>query len=271
MKSWFFWISMSCLACAPAPPKEDPKTVVVQTLRLERERMEGISIGFDLDGKTSTDLDDTTCRKPDFVDPDGKPGIDNQLARLLPLIDVAGQGAIDALLQGAINEGKVILVMELDPGTGSWKVLRGKDTPLLGADGRVLAGQTLALDSNADLGSTTSVHMRDDTHVDIDPMALDLPVIVFGELYELKLADARSRLTWNEDGSLDGVLGGSVPVEQILTMVRTAQGMSGVDYLGLFGGSIRETADLGPDGTGDCDAISMAATFHAVPAFTFEP
>lgn len=272
------WLAF-LVGCGPAPTSVRKLETVMQTLKLERSSADGVAVGMDLDGKISTELDDTTCRKPDFTDPNGLPGIDNQLARLLPLIDAAGQGAIDALVQGAINEGTALLLMsvELRGSGGEVKTLRGQDVPLLGADGRILPGQTLVVDRASDLGHTTAVEVEDEgaiapldaTRVRVGPFRLDLPIVVFGTLYALRIPDARVVLTLGEDGAIDGLIGGGVPVADVLNMVDTASKMAGVDYVGLFGGSVRETADLFPGPDGDCTALSIAASFHAVQAFTF--
>lgn len=271
MKTAWPWLFALLVGCGPAPTSSRKLETVMQTLKLERSTADGVAVGMDLDGKISTELDDTTCRKPDFTDPTGLPGVDNQLARLLPLIDAAGQGAIDALVQGAINEGTALLLMsvELRGVGGEVKTLRGQDVPLLGADGRILPGQTLVVDRASDLGHTTAVEVEDESRVRVGPFSLDLPIVVFGTLYALRIPDARVVLTLGEDGAIDGLIGGGVPVADVLNMVDTASKMAGVDYVGLFGGSVRETADLFPGPDGDCTALSIAASFHAVQAFTF--
>ena len=286
MKTAWAWLLALLVGCGPAPTSSRTLETVMRTLKLERSTADGVAVGMDLDGKVSTELDDTTCRKPDFTDPNGVPGIDNQLARLLPLIDAAGQGAIDALVQGAINEGTALLLMslELRGAGGEVKTRRGQDVPLLGADGRILPGQTLNVDKSSDLGHTTLVEVEDEpgsvagglssgaaapTRVRVGPFSLDLPIVVFGTLYALRIPDARVVLTLGEDGAIDGLIAGGVPVADVLNMVDTASKMAGVDYVGLFGGSVRETADLFPGPDGDCAALSIAASFHAVQAFTF--
>src|SRR5688572_16556007 len=83
----------STAACSADPSEGIKSTAVLQKLALGREEPEGIAPGFNLDGVNSDERDSRSCAKDDFVDADGNVGVDNQLARLLPLIDLAGEGA----------------------------------------------------------------------------------------------------------------------------------------------------------------------------------
>ena len=68
--------------------------------------------GFNLDGEVSAAGDQETCGHGDFVNADGVEGVDNQLGRLWGLMSTA-VGAAEGLLQGAINEGRFVMAVEL--------------------------------------------------------------------------------------------------------------------------------------------------------------
>jgi hypothetical protein len=263
-----------CFACGAPDPEPLPvkKSAALKSLSFAREK-DGVAAGFNLDGAVSDFLDDRSCRQQDFVDPSGVPGIDNQLARLLPLVDIAGEGAVEALVQTSIDEGTLLLIFDREEhadGTIDLTVRRGADVPLLGTDGHLLAGQTLALDEQPLLGSFKGARIEGGMF-DAGPFEIRLPVIVFNTLYDLTLPNARVRFRIAEDGSLlEGVLGGGAPLPQILGFVRTADERVGGDIEGLLGGSIRDEADLQPDENGACTLLSMAVLFEAVPVFVFE-
>ena len=265
-------LAAGCGGSVEAPPAP-VTTLVMQTLHLAREEPEGISPGFNLDGWVSNSLDTRTCSKDDFVDTSGATGIDNQLARLLPLIDLAGQGAVDALVQAAIGEGRLLVLISIQPLEGDRVALgfeRGDGVPLLGTDSKVLSGQTLALHPETMLGVTEGTRNADGS-ITADAFALKLPIVVFGILYLLDLPETQMRFTVDESGNITtGILGGAVPVEQLIGFARQAGDSSGNDFVSTFGEGIRDAADMERNNdTGVCDKMSLAATFDGVPAFKF--
>ena len=144
---------LALLSFACGGPEADPKiletkTSVVSLLDVPKAN-DGIAPGFDLDQYTSDLSDGRSCYKSDLVAPDGTRGVDNQLATLVPLLDLEGEGALGGLIQQAINDGRLLLLFqlhEMDDGTRSLIIRRGQDNPLLGTDGLILSDQTLALE-----------------------------------------------------------------------------------------------------------------------------
>lgn len=266
--------SFACLA-QPRDASEAgvKRTAVMRELQFRKEEPAGVAPGMNLDGFVSDSHDGRTCFKPDFTDPDGNPGIDNQLATLVPFIDLAGEGALQGLLQNAIDEGRMLVFFELtekQDGSLHLEVRRGDDVPLLGTDGRLLSGQTLALHRNAYLGASDDVKRTGDS-VEAGPFALSLPVVVFSKLYVLELPAAHVRFTIDEEGNFTrGVVAGAASLDQLIGIVRNAAQFGG-DFEGLFGGAIRDAADMGRDPmTNECKDVSMGVTFEAVPAYIFE-
>jgi len=261
------------LACGPA---EDAARVVatqeaaIAKLTLGREEPRGVAPGFDLDADVSVS-DGRSCYQRDFTDSAGREGIDNQLARLMPLIDLAGEGALEGLIQGAINEGRALMLLRVEDradGLVDLSMLRGDDTPLLGTDGYLLPGQTLAVRADTLLGRFTG-GTREGHVLRFGPMDLELPVVVFSLLYTMNLHRAYVEFDLMEDGTvLGGRLGGAVRVDQVLALAsQAAERTHGLEM--LLNGGVRDVADLDRDASGACQSLSMGVTFSGVPAFSF--
>lgn len=261
-------------ACGPAEAPVSISKSVVHTLGLGREDPKGVVTGFNLDGFVSDSRDGRSCFQNDFMSPEGEEGVDNQLATLLPLIDLAGEGALDALLQQAINEGRALMIFDVvqPPGAKDGQVTltvsRGDDRPLLGADSKLLAGQTLALHEMPMLGHTESATLKD-TKLVAGPMEVQLPIVVFGILYSLTVLDARIEATLTADGALvDGRLGGAVTLEEVFRVATTAGERTGGLEM-LLGSGIRGSADMLRNDDGECEGLSVGVSFDTAPVFTF--
>ena len=78
-------------ACTPA---SNTQSTVMVRLGFVRQGTDDPRVdGFDLYGRVSTTSDNASCRQADFTSHDGTPGIDNQLAKLLPIVDSMTGGA----------------------------------------------------------------------------------------------------------------------------------------------------------------------------------
>ena len=122
-----------------APSKKTTYLVVLQKLGFTREDPEGIAPGFNLDGRVSDEDDEQSCGIPDYTSPDGEEGIDNQLAFIEPALGIAGLGAAEDLLQSAIEEGGILIMMhvtgvdDLENDPEVQRMIRtGQGVPLLG-------------------------------------------------------------------------------------------------------------------------------------------
>jgi hypothetical protein len=136
-------------ADAEAPHPPETLLAAVNTLGFTRSESPGVAPGFNLDDRVSDTSDVRTCRKPDFTSPEGEPGIDNQLATLVPLFEVVGIGAVEGLVQNSIKEGGLLIMLEagdvndrVDDPEITLQLRLGQGTPLLGTDGLLLSGQT---------------------------------------------------------------------------------------------------------------------------------
>lgn len=247
-------------------------TSVMQTMALGREEPEGVAPGFDLDAAASDTRDSRSCNKADFVDSEGRRGIDNQLATFIPLLQLTGDGAVEGLVQTAINEGRLLMIFDVERKTdGSIKLVayRGEDSPLLGTDNRILAGQTLALHAEQPVLGETENGFHENGVITAGPFDVSFPIVVFMILYELKLKNAYVRFTLTEDGYLEnGVLGGAATMEQLMDFLRTADARAGGDFVSLIGPGLMDSADLDKV-DGKCTSMSLGVTFQGAPAFMF--
>ncbi len=270
---WIFGLSVGCMA-EDALVEGAPEAAVIRTMRLERIARGNISPGFDLDDAVTDSSHAVGCNQNDRTSPSGVPGIDNQVGELLPLIDIAAEGALDAFLQNAIDEGRLLLLPEVRKIGGRYQLslLRGTDAPLIGSDGRILDHQTFALHpEKSHLGSFDDTTVEGDMHGDgrlvAGPFDVDLLVVVFDILYELKLERTRLEITFDSDGVGHGVLAGGARIETLKRLADVAGKRGGVDLLAIVGTAFDDLADLRLDPTPRCTGLSVVATFDTVPAY----
>lgn len=264
---------MLSAACGSDPVLSGEKqTAVMQTMLLGREEPEGIAPGFNLDGVRSDSRDSRSCGKKDFIDAAGREGIDNQLATFVPLLDLTGEGAVEGLVQTAINEGRLLVVFDVETfadGQAKARAYRGLDTPLLGTNNLLLEGQTLAINEADPLLGVAEQGVVEGSTILIGPFDVRFPIIVFELLYEIHLTGAYVRFDLDDTGRISGgVLGGAAAITQLFTLLETASLRAGADYVALIGPGLRDAADLAREGP-ECTKMSMAVTFSAVPAFMY--
>jgi hypothetical protein len=257
------------------PDPYTKRTFVFDTVILTRKDANGRVPGFDIDGKTSGEDDLETCSKADAVAPDGTVGIDNQFAGLVPLIELAGLGALEGLVQSSIDNGSILLLLDLSD-VQDWKndpsvqvTLRAAaGTPLLGTDGLLLAGQTFSLSARSPEllipGGRIEAGVLRTGNFDGK-----LPIQVFGVDYELDMRKAQVAATVLGDDRLEnGLVGGGITLKSIEVLAaKAAEGEGDLDDLILS--LIAGVGDLAKDEAGNCTQVSAALGFTAVPAFLY--
>ena len=254
-----------------AQPSRDVLTVL-DSLNFARAE-KGVVPGFNIDGKVSKNGDLDSCEKGDFVAPWGTEGVDNQFAKLVPLIEASGLGAAEGLLATVIKDGGLLIVVQIDgvddrlnDDDVTLTIRLGSGTPLLGTDGLVLSGQTFGL--HPDSPETSAPAKIVDGVVITEPFETTLPIVVFGVGYKLAMKRAQVRARITEDGGLvEGVLGGGVPVESIYEIAKKAEnGQKGLEE--LISAVVGSAGDMKKDPeTGQCMEVSAGLTFTAVSAF----
>lgn len=258
-----------------------PLRLIVDQLRFTKEDPKGVTLGFDLDGLQSIGEDAASCFQKDFSAPDGTPGVDNQFAILAPLFDLFGFGALEGLVQGAIEEGGLLLIWEIEavPGAPDQSLLmsdgpvqvtirQGQGVPLLGTDGKLLAGQTFKIHPDSSDTIVSNAYVKDGW-LHVGPFAVVVPIVVFGVLYEVPIVDAFARARVVEGGQLaDGVLGGGVPIVDLLRVAQTADFEQGGIYETVKT-MLSGMGDLAADEAGQCQRLSAALQFSAVQVFLY--
>jgi hypothetical protein len=265
----------SCGAEPPAVCAETPRQVwIVRELAFARQ-VEGpgrVAEGFDLDG-----VNGVTCRIRDYTAPDGREGIDNQLAAVLPLVESQLGGLeLDSLVQNAINNGQILLAIEargidsyVDDGCTGLSIRRLSGTPLLGTDGRLLSGQTLYPDAEAPVSSTEGGTIRRGVF-EAGPFDVALPVAILNANFVLDVADALFRANIDaETGEMHGFIGGGVTQTQLLDVVGNTEGVP-ADVVEMARTLLATFADLAPDENGVCQQFSAVLEFRAMPGFIVE-
>jgi hypothetical protein len=248
---------------------------VIDTMGFTRVADDNTVLGFDLDGRNSDITDRLGCGHADLTTPDGDTGIDNQLATLVPLFELAGIGAAEGLIQDAIKDGGLILMFQVDDVDDltndpevTLMIRAGTGVPLLGTDGILLAGQTFAVhpespDSRAPIANIT------DGVLTAGPFYARLPVSVFGVSYVLNFYDAMITARLTPDGGLtDGLIGGAVPFTDLIAVGNLAA-MDDPSVLSAIELVFSNALDLNPDDAGLCTSISATFRFTAVSGFLY--
>jgi hypothetical protein len=255
---------------------DTPFLAVADVIAFTHELEPGVIEGYNLDGLISEDgSDDAGCGHADFTSPDGEEGIDNQFGKMSALFDFVGIGAFEDFVQQTIEDGGLLLMWQMDdvddPDNDEEVTVTyryGQGTPLLGTDGRLLAGQTFHAHEESPDQLLGNARLEDGV-LYAGPFDIRIPAVVFGILYELNVINGYLQARPTYDGGFEeGLLVGGVAITDVLEMATKAN---------LQDSSILETVemlidgmgDLKPDGNGDCQQISAAFNFSAVSAFLY--
>lgn len=275
----------ACGGDKPGPPPDtganlgecgDPSamhSVVITELAFTRINDDGSINGFDLDDTQSVGGDAAGCGHADRVGTDGSPGVDSAFATLAPVLEGLGAGAVEGLIQQAIDSGELLLLIEITH-LDDWQsdtcadvaVHRGEGTPIIGTDGTIMVDQTFGL--SEDVPSTrASGGWVEDGGFEIRSVEITLPVQILDVFLTFTMPEGAMHLDLAEDGTVRGYLAGGVPVEQITTQIG---GISDIGELSsVIPPLIEAAADLYPDETGDCTALSLGFDVSGKPAFVF--
>jgi hypothetical protein len=234
--------------------------------------------GVDVDGIVSDGTDEAGCYKADFTSPEGVPGIDNQVATLLPLVEeLVGEDNIDALLGAAITNGQLIILVTVrgvddfvndscvDVAFGA-----GAGAPLLDGAGNYLPYQTFGWDLETAAVSTLHRGRIEDGVLLAGPGDVELPVRVLDANFKLGIHQTRVRmdLARDDDGggaSLTGFVGGGIVVEELAKVIESFN--IGDQVKGAVVPLLKTRADLAMDADGNCRQISAALRFATTPAY----
>lgn len=268
------------LGCGPDDPPGEPICGgpgllggVVTKFAFTKLAEGNIAPGFNLDGLVSDGTDYQTCGKVDFTSPDGTPGIDNQLAQLIPTVQDIVKNPVDGLIQSSINDGQLVILTELhgvddmvnDPEVEVSVQVGIKQRPSIGTDGQIEAYQTFTPDPAAELSHTKRARIEGGT-LTTDPFPLAIPIAIFDVAFTIHVQNARMRMVIDEEGQMRGFLGGGILPEELVDGVKNGAGLS--DMIPLVQVALDAATDLAKnEETHDCDQFSAALELHTTPAF----
>jgi hypothetical protein len=254
----------------------EPELVLLRVIHFALADDAGVSLGFDLDGDVSTENGASGCGIGDYVEPNGKPGIDNAFSRLVPALDAteAKISAIEGLLQSVITSGELLLTVQVG-GVDDWtdddcvagEVGRAAGTPMLGTDGLILDGQTFDRDEAVTPTRLDDGRIRDGVF-EAGGLDVVLPVQILNANLALPVEGGRVRLERSGDDAWTGLLAGRVSADVLLSVAQTENIDPAVaDLLAVL---LVANVDM-PDGDGTaCAAISVTLQFEAVGAYYYE-
>ena len=272
--------SLGTLSCSNSEPSGIVHGTLVTELSFARrtgEEMGGVEVspGLNLDDLVSDRLDTAGCNRSDFMSPDGTQGIDNQFTYLFEAIEEVFPNTVEGIIQGTINEGRLLLMFELNGVDDlrndedvELRIFLAEGRPDLSADNRIVPNQTFdqRLDSPV---SVAQGHIRDGVF-EAGPFDVEFPVAVFDVFFDLFLTGARMKAVVNEDGTMDGFFGGGMAATQIVEVAMRADELQGIELTPIINVLLPRWVDLYPDEDGRCTQLSTTMAFHATTAFIFE-
>ena len=244
---------------------------VAKTFDFIREESPNVSDGFNLDDRVSNQQDNEACRIGDFTSPRGDEGVDNQFARLVPLIEAAGGSALSGLVQSAINEGDLLVLVQVDglddvenDDDITISIMRGRGETFIGTDGLLLPSLSFDIDTNEAISTVENVAIVDGV-AEAGPFEVQLPIFVFDFRFDVTLLDGKIRLEFGDDGTAYGLIGGAVTIENVLDIADTPGIQDRIpDLIESLGATMADLSVNEP-----CDAFSVAVGFNLIPAFTY--
>lgn len=245
--------------------------LVISQLQFGRQTPDGKRPGFDLDGRVSTKADDLGCNKDDFESPTGEKGIDNALAGVIPDVEAVFKNAVDGLIQGSINDGQLLLYLEMqnvdddrnDAQTDvQVELVAGR--PTLGTDGWIEGYQTYDVRSDAEVSKSATGKIQNGVFT-AGPMDVAILIKIFDVSFTLHVHKALFRGTIDEEGNVVGMMGGGIDVKELIDGVSKGAGVAQV--IGPVTLALNTAADLAPDKDEVCRQLSATLEFKAVPAF----
>ena len=261
---------------------DDVATYVVAQLHIEGA--EGTTAdGFNLDGVVSTADDADGCFQDDFTSPDGMPGVDNQLAALIPALASLLDEPLADIVAEQIENGTILILAELEDYNGTadddcvnmnlllGTLPEGVEAPELAAGGGLAGGQMFDVNPESFQGGEPLIRVEgaevSGGTLEAGPVALNI-AFPFNEEVTINLMIEEATISFDigETTLSNGVIGGQVNIEELLAIV--GQVTDEVDPETIRG-IVGPFADLDPDDENECQALSVGLKFDGVDA-TFD-
>lgn len=247
-----------------------------------------IAYGRNLDGKISDGSDPENCGAVSFTSPDGTPGVDNQLYRVMGCIDsfrrdaeFAG-GAMEDYHIGAYRDGEITTLMEIRGVDDVYNddevevgIYSSQDPTLYDSEKRGISRASLTVTDNLLWHNTARGRVENGVLI-TEPFDLRLKFGWTGRPAEYVIKDVRIHLTLNPDGSASGDLAGYFDLKHAYwhnfhDEQGALQVANGYTCPAVWT-ALQQHADGHRDpATGQCRSISTAMRIEAVPAFVIHP
>jgi hypothetical protein len=239
---------------------ESSHTSIIRQILFLKEETPGVVQGFNLDDQVSERGEDETCGHPDLEDPDGVAGIDNQFATLFRILSAIVEDTPQIAIQGAINEGRVLMMVELlgvdsleNDDDVTLRIFRGSGRPLVGNLGLIAPYQTFYRDYEFPMSEVRGIKIRDG-ELQAGPVDFEIPMDVLDANFPMTVLNGQIRMKFGEDGSFSGLIGGSVNIDQVLDEFAIVVSGNEDD---LARPIFKANADMGYE-DGECQEISLA-------------
>lgn len=266
---------------APTCAGDNSSVFVISQLSFSREdeAAPGVSAGFDLDGDVSATGGSTGCGIADFTDPDGTPGIDNQFAKVLPVLETTEAQALEPLIQAAVDDGSLLITLELglvdtdlrtagvDDACVDFALGRATGTPSIGTDGTMEWYQTIARDPASPRSEAGRVAVTAG-RLEAAGLEVTLPVTILGHELLVTVLEGSLRFDLQEDGSVVGYLAGGLDQAELLAIAETDN--IDPEVTALVSSLLDFNVDLAPNASGTCQQLSITLKFTAIPIFLYE-
>jgi len=247
-----------------------------------------VAYGRNLDGKVSDGSDAENCGAVSFTSPDGTPGIDNQLYRVMGCIDsfrrdaeFAG-GAMEDYHIGAYRDGEITTLMEIRGVDDLFNddevevgIYSSHDPTLYDSEKRGISKASLTVSNNTLWHNVARGRIEEGVLI-TEPFDLRLKFGWTGRPAEYVIKDARIHMQLKPDGSATGDLAGYFDLQHAYWHnFHDEQGALQVAN-GFTCPAVWKALQKHADGyrdpeTGQCRAISTAMKIEAVPAFVIHP
>ena len=229
----------------------------------------GVAQGFDLDGVVSDGTKPDSCYESDYVDPDGRTGIDNQLAKIWTDLDPLVGDATRGLLQGSINEGRFLLMIELEnlddymnDDDVTLHLFRGRLKPEIGTFGFIAPDQTVYFDNTFSSARVPGLKVVDGL-LEAGPIAFEIPVDILEAKFTMQIHSGKIRIHIREDGTFHGFIGGYMTVADVLEEMYKTDAVQEAMLVTPF---FENNADRNPV-NGRCTEFSTTFHFEGTTAY----
>lgn len=234
---------------------------------------QGALEGLNLDDRVDETASPEACFSADGTAPDGRPGIDNQFASLAGVVLSQLGGDPDGLVQSSINDGRLLIIVELDnldnlendPDV-TVRIRFGSGAPNVGTDGYPEPGQSFDVSGTAPV-ELTGVELVDG-RIDVRGFDIGVEINILQALFQVDMLNSRMVLELDDAGFATGLLGGGIDRMQVRNII--AEDETLMEALPAVEPLLGAVTDLAPDDQGLCQHISVGFAVGAVPAFILE-